>query len=476
MEITLVQAIFGIGNENQDHVHRHNTLNISSEGIDLLKIEQMSGGVSQTSLNNVAAMSGGISARPTGEVSIEDGWNVRRGIGLLRFIVNTNALVEEELSVVGYLTGGVVGPEGISEETLFVPVRSWKSVRQNTAGLDGFPVVKNVITETNQFLMGDPNQQKSMRSLRPVDIGEETLGLLAVEEDGELMEFGGSLNSDLSNNVLSSKTNNLDPVHHSRMLLKIGLGATSANAATTIQYGVADTLLDPGLQENSVSNNEFFNVMQTTLGHFSLRGFSGWSMGEITSVFNYLPDVLNINLLNTSNFAENNNLLDSHAYGSASNFEIIASELAYLTVHLLIRAGLSHLSFSATNNPNDFGGIEGSDDGVVVMVGAAGSVLEHDEFLPNRVENFIGLLKSHFFSKYNTGYSYNQTLINVEVDCAIFGETSVTLFFNGDATDTRKFVNATYAINRTSTNIADSSSGLSESKGYLNNLKDYFVN
>lgn len=476
-EIALVSAIFGMGNNNQDHVHRHNTLNIDSMNIDTLKMEQYHGGLTPSTLNKIAAQSGGISSRPQGYVNIEDGFNVRRGIGLLRFHISQNAIEQRELAVMGYLTGGGASVEGIEGQTLFVPVRSWTTSTKNVADNMGLPMASTMIASSTQFLQGDPFHQQSLKAIRPLDVGNEILGLMAVAaEDSDGNNYDGTLNADLSKHVVVSKTENLNPTHHARELLKIATATTSQAQYGTVCSSIADNLSGAGIGEMGITENEFFRTMMVGQGHHSLNGFQGFTVAEINNVFSNFLDVLNLQMLQTSNFAVVDNLLGSSEYGSSSSHEIIGSELAYMTVHLLIKCGLTHLDFSATNNIHDTGGLVGSDDGVEIVVGAFGSVLEHDDYAINRVEQFKQLLKAQFFSKYQTGYVHTSTIINVIVNCSVFGETVVEIFFNGDPSNRKNYVNATYCINRTSTNISGTEIGLAEARGFMQNIQEFFVN
>lgn len=476
MEITLIEAVFGMGNQNHDHVHRHNTLNPSTQSIDRLKMEQFQGGVNPLTLAQVAQEAGGISANPHGMVNIEDGWNIRRGIGLLKFVVENNSMHSRQLSVLGYLTGGQASHEGISEDTLFVPVRAWGTSSRNVADLMGYPTTKTHITSSTQFLMGDPFLQKKLKSVRAIDVGTESLGLFAIEHEGQSADsnFDGMLSADLSHGIVPSKTDNLSPTHHARELLKIAVSATNSTEGL-LENEIGNSLMGASIGEESILDNEFFKVMMHNTGSYNLSGFQGWTTLELANVFGNFPEVLNLNLLDASLFSDANNLLESHEYGGANLWETIANELAYLTVHLLIKAGLTHFTFSATNDPNIYGGITGSEDGIEIIPGEFQSVFDSDDHALQRVEEFKQQLKNQFFSKYTGMYAHQQTIMAVEVQCFIFGETSVNIFFNGDQDNARRWVNASYAINRTSTNIAGKESGLNEARLFMSNVKDYFV-
>lgn len=475
-EITLIQAIFGMGNANHDHVHRNNTFNLSPMAIDTLKMEQFQGGLKGTTLNALAAQAGGLSASIGGVVNIEDTWNTRRGIGLLRFHVLSNAVETKELSVLGYLTGGGASVNGILPETMFVPVRSWAVSTKQKQDNMGLPMPSTAIVASNQFLLGDPTMMRKLKAMRPMDVANETLGLLAVADDNSPMEdFDGMLGADLSTTVVSSKTQNLNPTHHARELLRVATGTMSTAGQIGMENAFSDSLGGASLAEAPLAENEFFNTMMWQLGSsHMLTGFSGWSVQEIMSVFVNFPQVLNLTLLESTNFASTNNLMDSSAYGSITDYEIIASEVAFMTVHLLMQVGLTHLQFSATNNPHDFGGLSGSLNGVGWAIGPFMSVLEADPYAHNRVEDFKSNMENQFFSKYATGYIHNSVIMSIECSCDIFGETSVAIFFNDDQGNQRRWVNATYCINRTSTNISANNSSMEEARNFMTNISQHF--
>lgn len=474
-EITLVKAVFGMGNQNQAHVHRHNILDMSTYNIDTVKMEQHQGGVTPNTLNAIAAQSGGLTTKPLGYVNIEDGWNVRRGLGMFNFLITSNSVETAELAVLGYMTGGMASHEGIEPQTMFVPVRCWDTRTTQKFDNMGLPMASTVITGSHQFLMGDPTGRDDLKSVRPIDMAQEVLGYMASSADGMDDGFDGILAADLKQNVVMSKTDNLNPTHHARELLKIAAATTTEGQYTGIANAIGDAMVGPGIGEAPLTSNDFFKTMMARGGSFSMSNFMGWSMAEIHSVFTNLPDVMNITLLNPNATVGVDNTLSSHEYGGANSYETIASELAYLTVHMLIRCGLTHLVFSATNNPHHFSGLEGSETGVEVVTGTFGSVLDHDEHAINRVERFKDMLRGLFFAKYSTQFAHTSTMLSVKVSCHLFGETDVSVFFNGEENNERKYVNATYNVNRTSTNITSSQAGLNEAQNFMQNITDYFT-
>lgn len=476
-EITLTSAIFGMGNPNHDHVFRHNTFNISSENIDIIKLEQHGGGVVSSTIGNVANQSAGLSAQPQGYVNVEEGFNLRRGIAMLKFIIDTGAMVQTELAVIGYLHGGGFSIDGIDPDVMFTPVRTWETQARVSSqpDLTGYPQVKRSILNSNQLLLGDVNLKRNLQALRPMDLGNNAIGSIAVEEDwGDSVQYNGTLSADLSSNPVMSKMSNLDPTYFARQALRM---ATHNNTMGTgdVENSVADFLGNASMREQGINENAFFTAMNTASGQWRMAGFNGYSVGEISGVFTNFADVLNLNLLEETSFAVVDNTLTSHEYGSSSPFEYMATEVAMITLNLLMDVGLASLQFSATNNPEHTGGMIGSEDGIVFIPGEVMSLMDHDDHVINKVEAFKQRFNSTFFGKYTGTSSYNTTIANIEVFSSIFGETSVNIALNGELENGRNFVNATYVISRSSSNIAVSEVAMGESRNFVSNLKDYFT-
>ncbi|MBS9730388.1 hypothetical protein [Pseudomonas aeruginosa] len=474
MLVTLTRAIFGMGNSNHDHVHRHTQLNLDSTEVDDLIMEQVNGGVTAGTLNRIAASSGNLSQRPQGYVSVEEGFGVRRGIGQLTFVIESNSNFHSEMCVVGYLFGGTASEEGISDDTMFVPVRTWSTLTTNTHDSQGFPMTKRMIDSSHQFLMGSVDQNKDLKAVRPLDVGNEALGFAASEEDGSEMMYSGTVGSDLKNNTLMSKTLNLNPTHYSRELLKLATNAGfHSSNGSSLEVELSNGLIGESIGELSPLENPFMRAMMQSTGQYMLGGFQGFSIGEIYQVFDNLLDVMNLNLLNPSSFAEDNTLLTSSEYGSAGNHEVIATELAMMSVHLMLQCGLSSLRFSATNNLMEYSTIMDDGVGVAFVTGEAMSMLDNDMFVENRVEDFKRLIAQHFFSKYSGPHVHLRTLMNIEVECYMFGEIVITIAFNGEDNE-KTFTNATYYINHTSSSIAGNENGLLEAKNFLTGIREYF--
>lgn len=476
-DIVLTQVRIGMGNPVHAHVHRHNMLNLESQNIDKMLMATSQGGIVESLMNNIAGQSGGLTVNPRGIVNIEDTYNQRRGLCMLNFSVQVNALVEEKLVVLCYLTGGEPQEDGgIDSATLAVPVRSWVINTENvTNPMNGLPMIKNAVTSSNQILMGDPTAQRHLRSMRPEDIGNEVLGYISTEQEGAQGSYHGNVAANLDKTVLVSKTQNLDTTHHAKQLLKIATNLLhDADYNTPIQDSVAGTLFSGSMTESLLSENPFFKAMATATASWSWAGFQGYTLGEIAETFQNFTDVLDLNMLDESTFKMVDEVAFSTAYGATNLEETTAQEIAMLTVDLLIRCGLTHVVFAASNNPYESNGMV-SEDGVEVVTGEWMSIVDQDPNSIGRLQRFIQMFKDKFYTKFNTGYGHSSTIVNIKVTCWLFGETSVEVFFNGDVNTTERYVNATYYLARTSSNIAASETGVNESVNFLNNLREYFI-
>lgn len=474
-QITLVQAIFGMGNPNHDHVHRYNTVNIGNEDLDNIKLEQMQGGVTVNTISRVGMNSGNLSVMPEGYVNIEEGFNLRRGLAMLKFHIETGALVQLELTGMFYLYGGGFSTDGIDSDVKLVPVRFWEIERRATSSPTTFlPVVESRVTSTNQVLLSDiVGARTDLRSLRPVDIGEFSTGKLATEEDWGGETFAGTVNGKLSNAPVLSKTDNMDPSFFARQTLRMATNVSDLGTGDLVN-SLASSLTNPSLRESQISDNAFFRAMQSSLSNWSLSGFSGYTVGEIDGVFVNFPDVLNLNMLDENKFAVTDNRFETSEYGTASSLEVLATEVAMITVNLLIQCGLTVLEFAASNNSADMAATFGGDSAVTFIPGQAMSVHDEDDGIINRVEQFQSRFINTFFGKYTDTNAANTTIISISVFSSVFGETIIEIFVNGDQTTTRRYSNATYAIGRTSNNIASGDAALGTSESFIKNLKEYF--
>lgn len=471
----LVEAIVGMGNPVHSHVRRHNEITAHSGLLDKMVNEQLTGGIVPSTLSEFSILSGGLTTAPQGDILLSDGWNSKRGLCVLRFVVSTNAVQQEELAVLGYLTGGDYSAEGIDGNTTFVPVRSWSVLMSNRQDLDsGLPYTQSSIVDSQQFLLGT---EQKLSTNRPIDI-INNIGILATREDsGITIEgYSGMTSQDMKvNGIVMSKTQNLDPTHCASAIL----GTTIRAMAESIDNGNNKDMFTQGVFEGASSStmiesnpmqNAFFLVMNSNLGGMSLTGFNGYTMEEINSVFVNLPDVLNLNMLGTT-FADPNWLGTSFEYGSSGYGERIACEIAALTVHALTRSGLTSVEFLASNNTTEIGGLN-SENGLMYHMGSAMPMLQNETNLPGRVEAFKEYLSRSFFSRYRSdirgGFS-----VSIRAACYVFGETSVTVVINGKPESERTYANATYLINLTSTNISENDKAVLSSVNMIKNIEEY---
>lgn len=471
----LTEVIIGIGNPVHTHVRRHNEITADSATLDALVTEQMNGGITPSTLNEFSILSGGLTTSPQGIIDVPDGWNIRRGLAMLRFVVSTNAIQQEELVVLGYLVGGEVSFEGIDPNTVFVPVRSWSVVITNRQDLNtGLPYAQSVINDSQQFLLGT---DKNLVSNRPIDI-LNNMGVMCANVDMgvPLTSYTGMSSQDLKYSGLTmSKTKNLDPTHCSRAILGSTIRAMSSsmesgNDRDVFIGNIFEKATGYDVVEQNPLQNAFLAVMNTQLGGLNFHGFNGYTVGELAGVFENLPDVLNLNILAQS-FEDPNWLMTTSEYGSSSYSERIASEVAVMAAHALVRSGLTFVEFLASNNVTEIGGLN-SENGLMYHMGAAMPLLNNETNLPGRVETFKDEFARSFFARYRSdirgGFS-----VSINAKCYVFGETTVTVVIDGKPESERTFTNATYKLNLTSTNISEGEKSINSTINMLNNIQSY---
>lgn len=472
MSIQLVSFLVGCGDALQTHVHRYNQFTPDTTALDRVMLEQMNGGASPSSLNELALKSGSLSFGNDGDILVEDGWATSRGLGLLRFIVSNNALNSEELVVVGYLTGGNVSPTNIDDNTLFVPTRCYSTYIQSRQDLTtGLPMVSRTIAGGQQFLMNNTNlsNSSSLTSVRPADVATG-VGIISSFED-ENEKYDGNTNSNINKmGLIVSKGNNLDPTFSAGEILKSTIGSIK-EGSMGFATEVYNSLRNPSMNEINPIENAFFQQMNGALNVIGMEGFVGYSIEEIASVFTNLSEVTNTTLLTNGNLTDPMYLQTTSEYGASNYEEAIAQEVAMITAHVLMDSGLTTLEFAASNNTIETG-VMNSEGGIAFHVGAATPILDNEENLAGRVETFKNKFAQSFFYRYNSQIQ-NGFTIGIDAKTAMFGVTEVTVVINGNTDRQRTYANGTFMLNRTSSNITSETNALNSTRTMFENVKDY---
>lgn len=470
-EIRLNQVIIGIGNNVHEQFHRSNRIDISPDLANRAAHERFNGGITPSTIAQMGVHGGSLSTQHQGVINVEGGWNQRRGLAMLRMTIVDNALMEQQMSVLGYLVGGGMAMGSVvPDDVLFIPVRSWTMSTSATQDVQYMPTTKRAITETSQFLMADPEMIRQLRSIRPVDVITHGFGQVAAEEEDSNIAYGGSTNADLNQNgVIVSKSSNLDPIVNAQTVM--------THAARVARQHVTHNLLSEnmamsmgGISEQEIFQHPFLSLMMSALGMPSYQGFIGFTFEELRQVFQgfdtaVLPP-------SDRNMEGHNHQLDSDPLGSADWFEKIANELAFISMHAMIDVGLVYLQFVASNNVSNLNVLS---SGIYFRPGIPAGVIANDPGLQNRVDNFKDYIETTFFQKYAMTMLGNTTAIEVDVTMNIFGECSVEIVLNGDHGNARKKVFPAYTINRSSSNLATDEIQETMALNYVDNLKNYFV-
>lgn len=472
--IQLTQVKMGIANINHDQYHRTNRMDFSIEMGNKVAAERFNGGISAATISALGIAGGGLSHQHQGSVNVEGGWAQRRGLCMLKMNISQNTLVEEQMSVLGYLVGGSDSYMGIvPDDVLFVPVRSWTT--SQSSGQDGnyMPQNRTIVSETSQFLMADPTLTRNLQSIRPVDTINYGFGKLNAEEESPGSTFTGTTGADLNRNgIVISKSNNLDPIVAATSLM-------NHSARVSRNYMGHDSLADNmatslgNLSETEVYAHPFLSMMMSALSMPSYAGFIGFSFGELRQVFDGFDRVILPNTARGGMAEGVDHRVMSDAMGAVDYHEILANELAFISLHAMVDTGLVFLEFVASNNVSRMNIQNG---GIYFEGGIPASVLDNDPNLQRRKESFKNYIESTFFQKYAAGQMGRNTIVGVGVKMNIFGESEVEITLNGDEGQRRKKIFPSYTINRTSSNIAADELQSELANNYVGNLQDYFTN
>lgn len=470
-EIQLNQVIVGIGNVVYDQHHRENRMDLNHDVLNRAVTERFNGGISASTINDLATTGGGLAAQAGGVVQVEGGWNQRRGLCLLRMTVVSNSLKQDQMAVLGYLTGGSDSVLGVvPDDVLFVPVRSWTVSTESTQGADYLPTTKTGITESSQFLMADSSMTRDLQSIRPVDVINYGFGELAAEEEESGIPFGGVTNSNLEKNgVVVSKAANLNPIANAQTIMNHA-ARVSRNQVSHNTLSENMALSMSNLRETEVFEHPFLAMMMSVLGMPNYAGFIGFTFAELRQAFFGFDNVMSPP--SDRNVDAVNHTLKSNALGAVDYQEIMSHELAFISMHSMLDVGLMYAEFVASNNVSNMGINNGE---IYWQPGASNGLIPNDPYLYNRMEQLKDYIQSSFFQKYAMRMMGNSTIVSVSVKMNIFGECSVDIVLNGNDNMEKTFVYPSYCINRTSSNIAAGDMQKALATNYVENLQNYFV-
>lgn len=472
-EIILNQVLVGIGNQQHEQVHRNHKLDIDNNLVDKAYNERMSGGISATTIRELGIHTGSIGANHSGVVRIEDGWNSRRGLMMLQMTVRTDALMESKMTVLGYLTGGGLAVlDMLPDNVVFVPVRSWELRSSSTLDRHARTTVKEEMSESSQFLMGDPSLIEELRSIRPADVLNHAFGQQENDENTPDRDFAGVTSANLNEQGVNiSKSANLDVYTNATQLWNFASRLSkNKHHVNVLSENMASSI--GGVSEHEYFSHPFLSMMMACTGMQNYRGFQGWTIGELRNVFAGFDACIPPGGFTGKSTEDAGILGSTSAMGGADYHERIANELAFLTMHSLLDNGLIGLDFLASNNVSKNQVNTGS---IYFTNGIPASIFANDHRLNDRAESFRDYLESSFFQKYAIQKWGRGMAVQIRVKAKVFGETEVEIVLDGDESNPIKKSFPSYCINRTSPDITNTETQTSLVSNYMENINEYFV-
>ncbi|BAW98328.1 phage protein [Vibrio phage pTD1] len=482
--LTLTQSVIGLSNSYQDHQLRAHAVNVDATDMNELLAARLgsTSKVAPVEMHTIAARSGGVATQSGGNAYIEDGWATSRGLATLEFeITGASPVQSQTLTVYGYLHGGSVTMAGgqLPPDIKFVPVKMWLMETQASLNGAGFPVETRRLNQAGNFLLND-NSIQGLHTVRPMDVVNSASALAAFDNEdmpgGALDGFGGTTSGLLSNIGMNiSKSANNSTVDYAETILTAATTASFEREYTGDRYSaICSATGANNIKEISLEQNPFIKVMRRTLGYVQMTNFDGFTLGEIATVFENFGQVTNVTLTDTDSF----NVID-HRYSTnqmnGSTYEtLICSELNNLSNAMMNDFRLSYFHIRASNNVNDgMGQINVNGLPVIYQLGESAPIASKDPDWQYNVVAGVEAFLSNFYIKYNSALIHERTIVDLEINASLFGETEVKVFLSGNENSIHTEVFGTMAGNRFDPTLV-TTQGLGQSvSGFYSNLVDY---
>lgn len=505
----LIEAKCGLTNYYVEQVIRNNALNLDSTTIDALVAENINGCVSAGTMLNAAALSGGLTAQPTGWANIAGGWSGSNGLMMLKFVDNEhNAMMMEYTNVIGYIHSN--DAEGLSSNAIFVPQFSWRTTERAVGGLTlGNTIdIKRTISERTDYLMNDGTQTNPLVTLRPNDVLDYAANHCMADDISRRIEEEGLdgmtpttmvSGTDISRvGVVPSRRANLNPSAYAGEILETSIGYQrrirgynggdhfSEQGYNDGVYGeLATSSQQLGGREPRLARDAFFRTMNEVMGKVNNRHFTGFTIADLDFAFPNFNDVLDLSLYDASAYSRANFNDISPQMGTAQIGEFVSQEIMMNIMDLMIRHDLSAIKFRGSNCDHQGDGHLSN----VVLVPYDGFSLKADDFeLGSKMEQFVWGLSQQIFVKLNGVSVNNLTPIRVDVQAELFGSCTINIqlvdgntisqgFQMGDAGDVMGMVCRafpTFAINAYSSILGTSETAIMAGANQMTNINQYF--
>lgn len=510
--IRLVEARAGLTNYYQNQVVRNPVMDIDTTIIDELVSENYAGGISQGTIQRAAVYSGGLNAQASGFAEIKDGWNTSRGIMIMTFVTQESPVMVEYMKVIGYVTNNE-GMTGLSLSAMFHPTMSWKTQETITSSMDinnPTSIKRNIGNRTDYLFNDGGNLNGNLISLRPSDVIDYTIERATHDDIMQRMEDEGLpgmtpsttvAGTDISRvGVIASKRQNQNPSKYAEDLLKAGTNYQRNNLIGNGQMdmgyteshsdgmfgALSDLSYQAGNSEPQILRDNFFAEMMEIMGRGSNRGFTGYSIADLQMAFPDINEVLDLTLMDATQYDTTDYTQNTEGFGTSSYQEFISHEIEANILDLMMRYGLSEISFRGSNC-DSFGG-DGPLDNITILPYNPMSLETDDFMLPSKIDGFINDLRNQIFAKINGLRLNEMTPIRFDVTAELFGNCIVNIMVVDESNQSCGFsiedtgipvgmisrVFPTFAINTTATVLGDSMTAQQAGSNFFSNLEAYF--
>jgi len=510
--VTLVSAMAGLTNYYNPQVIRNPAMNIHTQLIDELTMQNHNGGINPASLLHTAVMSGGLNIQASSFANIKEGWNETKGLLKLDMVTQDSPVMVEYMHVLGYITNNA-STAGLTRDAEFHPVMSWRSQETVTTNIPGMGLdptsIQRKIGGRTDYMFNDGAAGNDLVTLRPSDVIDYGLEKATeqdlqtrMDEEGlsgiqpQVQPAGSSIDRA---GVIASRRNNTNPSSYATDILKAG---TNLQRNTMISSNSMDVGVNMGnwdglfgelgnlsyqaqRHEPQMLRDPFFAEMMENLGYAgNLKGFTGYRIGDLAMVFDNFNDVLDLTILTSEQFTSTDYTQDTESFGTSSLVEVVATEIEVNILDLLLKHGLNMISFRGSNCDN-FG--DGGLDNIVIFPYNPASLEDDDVRLYQKTEAFVEDLRSQIFTKLNGLNINGLTPIRFQVDAELFGTTCIdiaqvddTNIGNGFSTEEagqrvgKVHMFPTFAINATSPILGHSEDARVAGSNFFSNVQQYF--
>lgn len=439
-------------------VIRHITTGGSSVLMDEFAVKVRNGMATRADINELAPLMGTMNADPFTTASIRNGYKeYNKGIMRLTFKIEDGDVIQERyISVLGYVTHNDLDDQ-LSTNAIFTPTFSWESMkRQNSQfGLSGSSFMEKIGVKTDYILNdGSIPNTVGISTVRPVDVVNSTQGVINTQQIQESGLLDGQLKGglfDVSNSFVglngavaatgvgTSKRANFNPTKYARDMLDAAkmygdhissCGDTSSTSLRNSESQILDEIsMKLGASETAISSDLFLLAIKNGIGSTSLRGWQGISVEELVSIFpnfeNCIPEngfvMLDRNRFETIDWSE-----ITQAFGSSGFIEVVAQELVFNILDLLVGNGLGRICIDGSNC-DEVANVEDRLSNINLVPYDGASLSDNDFDLSGKMLDLCDGLKTQIFNRLNTSCANGVSPVRFTIKSRLFGMTELVI-------------------------------------------------